>query len=265
MVATAGGIGIAGLLLTAALGYMGGKNPGEILLETLSQAQNMNQTQSVSDEQAQEFAGEDSYEIFASTVLWSNNSLWRNAFERSNIPYQEPKLVLFRGVTPSACGGASSKYGPHYCPGDATIYLDETFFDELQKRYGAQGGDVAEAYVIAHEVAHHIQNLLGTMDEVNSIRRSSPSQANAASVKLELQADCYAGIWAKSIAGRGILEVWEIQKAIDAAEAVGDDHIQEMATGRINPESWTHGSSKQRKSWFMQGYNTSDPQKCDTF
>lgn len=266
MVRTAGSISIAGILMVAALGYMGGKKPEDILMETLSQVwKQMNTTQQVSQSESPEFVGEDSYEIFTSTVLWSNNSLWKNAFERSDIPYKEPKLVLFRAATPSACGGADSKFGPHYCPTDKTIYLDETFFDELQKRYGAQGGDVAEAYVIAHEVAHHIQNLLGTMDEVNSIRRNSPSRANTASVKLELQADCYAGIWAKSIAGRGILEVWEIQEAIDAAEAVGDDHIQEMATGRINPESWTHGSSKQRKSWFMRGYENNNFEMCNTF
>lgn len=235
-------------------------------MDTLSQAQQqMVQSQQVSQEPSWEFAGKDSYEVFSSTVLGSNDELWWKAFDRSGIKYNPPRLVLFRGFTNSWCEGADSKFGPHYCPADKTIYLDETFFDELQKRYGAKGGDVAEAYVIAHEVAHHVQNELWIMDMFHKIRKNSPENANAASVKLELQADCYAGIWAASIAGKWILEKNEIFEAIDAAEAVGDDHIQELSTGHIHPESWTHGSSEQRKWWFLRGYENSNFEMCDTF
>lgn len=256
-------IGVAGLLMTAALGYMGWKDPTQIFLETLSQVSQTQQTQVI--ENSWEYEWKDSYEVFASTILWSNDALWENAFERSNIPYNPPRLVLFRWATDSACGWADSAYGPHYCPTDKTIYLDETFFDELQARYWAKWGDVAEAYVIAHEVAHHIQNELWTMNIVQDIRRNTPSQANAASVKLELQADCYAWIWASSIAWKWILEQNEISEAIDAAESVWDDRIQKAATGRINPESWTHGSSADRKKWFNIWYENANFGMCDTF
>jgi predicted metalloprotease len=189
--------------------------------------------------------------------------MWTQVFKDSGKTYREPKLILFRGGTQSGCGIATSSVGPHYCPSDESIYLDETFFDELQSRFGAQGGDVAEAYVIAHEVGHHAQNQLGIMEQAQSGR--TQSESNELSVKLELQADCFAGLWAHSIADRGVFEPNEILEAMDAAAAVGDDRIQQAVTGQINPESWTHGSSEDRKSWFSRGYETGTPASCNTF
>ncbi len=170
--------------------------------------------------------------------------------------------MLFRTATQSGCGTATSDVGPHYCPADSTIYLDETFFEELQRRFGAEGGDVAEAYVISHEVGHHVQNELGIMDD---IRSGSSGAAREDSINLELQADCFAGVWANSVSQIGVIGPGEIKEAIDAAEAVGDDRIQKSVTGQVNPETWTHGSSVQRAQWFNAGYNTGKPADCDTF
>lgn len=212
-----------------------------------------------------EFAGEDEYEVFASTVLGSNNEMWDQVFTQTSFEYNPPTLVLFRQATSSACGTATSQVGPHYCPLDETIYLDETFFDELQARFGAEGGDVAEAYVISHEVAHHAQNKLGIMDTVLSESQRNPDGANDLSIKLELQADCFAGLWANSIQHLNVLSPGEIREAMDAAQAVGDDRIQEKITGRINPENWTHGSSQQRLDWFTRGYEQGTLDACNTF
>jgi predicted metalloprotease len=173
-------------------------------------------------------------------------------------------LVLFRTATNSACGTATSQIGPHYCPLDSTIYLDETFFDELTNRLGATGGDVAEAYVIAHEVGHHVQNELGIMNRVQTQQQALPSQANELSVQLELQADCFAGLWAHSIRDIGVFETNEIREAMDAAAAVGDDRIQERTQGYVNPENWTHGSSDQRVEWFNKGYQTGELSACNS-
>lgn len=207
---------------------------------------------------SQDFEGVDDYEKFASTVLGSNNDVWRKIFLESGKTYEEPQLVLFRSATQSACGSATSEVGPHYCPVNATIYIDETFFDELQRRFMAKGGDVAEAYVLSHEVAHHVQNQLGILNK-------DGSSSNADSVKTELQADCFAGIWANSVSSLGIFEPGEINEAIDAAAAVGDDRIQKAVQGQVNPESFTHGSSAQRVSWFNTGLETGSPAKCNTF
>ncbi len=252
------------MLVLLAFNFLSG-TPTDIgsVLQQLQQPQGQQgQQQSV---QPEEFAGADQYEVFASKVLGSNNQLWSDVLGRNNISYQEPKLVLFRQATQSTCGAATSQVGPHYCPADQTIYLDETFFDELRQRFGAQGGDVAEAYVIAHEVAHHVQNELGIMEHVNGAGRQGGEAANQASIKLELQADCFAGVWANSVSKAGVLEPGEINEAIDAAAAVGDDRIQKSIEGRITPESWTHGSSAQRVQWFNTGYDSGDPSRCDTF
>jgi predicted metalloprotease len=246
-----GSISIGGIALLLLLNYLGGGDVTDVLTQ-LDDVQVQTQTASPT-----EFEGADSYEVFAATVLGSNNDLWSSVFAQNNMTYEPPTLVLFRDVTESACGGANSFVGPHYCPYDGTIYLDETFFDELQSRFGAQGGDVAEAYVIAHEVGHHVQNLLGSMDAVYR------EQSNEASIRLELQADCYAGLWAYSIRDRGVFEPGEIAEAIDAAAAVGDDRIQQSTTGRIQPENWTHGSSAERMEWFNRGYESGNPAACD--
>jgi predicted metalloprotease len=213
----------------------------------------------------QDFEGEDSYEVFASTVLGSNNDMWQSIFERNNRQYTEPKLVLFRTATQSACGTATSQVGPHYCPLDNTIYLDETFFEELQNRLGAQGGDVAEAYVIAHEVGHHIQNQLGILDTVHSQTAANTAERNELSVQVELQADCFAGLWAHSIRDAEIFLPGEINEAMDAAAAVGDDRIQEKVTGSIQPETWTHGSAEQRVNAFTRGFETGELSVCNSF
>ncbi len=211
----------------------------------------------VASPDAAKYEWNDSYEQFTATVLGSNDAFWWELLDQWSIPYQKPTLVLFRDYTSSWCGWASSAIGPHYCPTDRTIYLDETFFWELENRYGAKWGDVAEAYVLAHEVWHHVQNILWLE---NGLERT-----NENSVKTELQADCFAWFWAWSLKWEGILEPGEISEAIDAAQAVGDDRIQEAATGRVNPESWTHWSSDQRKQWFNTWFDASTLAECDTF
>jgi predicted metalloprotease len=210
-----------------------------------------------------DFEGNDGYEDFAATVLGSNNQMWSKAFEANNKTYTEPTLVLFRTSTRSACGVVTSEVGPNYCPLDQTVYLDETFFDELTNRFGAKGGDVAQAYVMSHEVGHHAQNELGIMDKVDSAAQKNPDQANALSVKLELQADCFAGLWANSLKDKQVFEPGEIEEAMDAAQAVGDDRIQEKVNGYVNPEEWTHGSAQQRRDWFTKGYNSGQLSACE--
>lgn len=254
-----GGISLTGVLLILAVNYLAGGEVTDVVPQIIEQASQGAPTQQVDNS---EFAGMDDYEVFASTVLGSNNDMWREIFARNNRTYNEPTLVLFREATRSGCGIASSQHGPHYCPLDETIYLDETFFDELTKRFGARGGDVAEAYVIAHEVAHHAQNELGIMDKMREDQARFPDRANEFSVNTELQADCFAGLWGHSIKGADVLEPNEIREAMDAAAAVGDDRIQEKVTGRVNPEAFTHGSSEQRLNAFMTGYNTGSLQAC---
>jgi len=207
---------------------------------------------------SEEFAGADTYETFTSTVLGSVNDVWKQVFVKSGKTYVEPKLVLFRSATSSGCGVATSQVGPHYCPADSTIYIDETFYDELQNKFGAKGGDVAEAYVLSHEVGHHVQYQLGVLGQ-------SSSQTYEESIAVELQADCFAGIWAHSVASLGVFEPGEINEALDAAASVGDDRIQEVVLGRSRPENWTHGSSKQRVQWFNVGYTKGSTSACNTF
>ncbi len=245
----AGGLGVGGIILLLLMNYLGGGDVGDVLGEIYSSSVPQQQFDSGA------FEGADEYEVFSSTVLGSNNDMWANIFAKNNLGYREPKLVLFRGATQGACGVSSSAVGPHYCPNDESIYLDETFFDELQTRFKAQGGDVAEAYVISHEVGHHIQNLLGTIDNVSN---------NEESINLELQADCFAGLWAHSIKDMGVFESdQEISEALDAAAAVGDDRIQQTMEGRVNPENWTHGSSQQRINAFNAGYQTGSVEQCE--
>ena len=203
---------------------------------------------------------------FVEAVLGSTETLWTDMFVGSGVAYEPASLVLFTDATSSACGGANSRVGPHYCPPDQTIYIDLDFFGELQAKFGAKGGDFAEAYVIAHEVAHHVQNVLGISDDVRQLQQQHPDDANDLSVRIELQADCLAGVWANSIYQReGVLQPGDIEEGLDAAASVGDDRIQEAIQGRVNPESWTHGSSQQRVDWFNTGYGSGDPNLCDTF
>jgi uncharacterized protein len=190
-------------------------------------------------------------------------AFWGESFSASGRDYPETKLVLFEGGTQSDCGPASSATGPFYCPADQKVYLDLAFFDDLRSRFGASGGDFAMAYVVAHEFGHHIQTVLGISQQVQDLAARDPSQRNLLSVKQELQADCLAGVWANS--AQSDLESGDIDEALSAASAVGDDRIQESTTGRIDPESWTHGSAEQRVAWFTTGYRSGNPDDCDTF
>jgi predicted metalloprotease len=245
---SAGGLGIVGVVIVVGVSLLTGADP-LALLGQLEQ-QGALQTQQGTPQNAAEFEGMDEYEQFSSAVLGSLDGYW----ERQIQNYTPATLVLFRGRTTSSCGGASSYAGPHYCPPDQTIYLDETFFEELAQKFGAQGGDVAEAYVIAHEVGHHVQNILGLLSDRESAE---------ASIETELTADCLAGAWLGSSEIRNIYEQNEIAEAIDAASAVGDDNIQRRTQGTVQPESWTHGSSAERKQAVMLGYqNSDDPSVC---
>jgi predicted metalloprotease len=207
---------------------------------------------------------------FINTVTVDLQTFWDERFSAAGRDYPETVTVLFEGRTQSGCGVASSATGPFYCPADQKIYLDTAFFDELNSRFGAPG-DFAQAYVIAHEYGHHVQDALGIMDSVASQQQSNPSAANGLSIRLELQADCMAGVWAHSIWStpdqsdvESITEA-DVREAINAAEAVGDDRIQEQATGTINRESWTHGSADQRATWFNTGFRMGTTESCDTF
>lgn len=203
---------------------------------------------------------------FVSVVLADTEDVWNEVFRKNGRTYREPKLVIFRDRVQSACGRTSAAVGPFYCPGDMTIYIDLGFYDELKSRFGAPG-DFAQAYVIAHEVGHHIQNLLGTMDKVNALQaRSSQAKANDLSVRLELQADFYAGVWARYTQEmKGVLDQDDIPEALNAARAIGDDRLQKEAQGYVVPESFTHGSSAQRMRWFKRGWDTGDLRRGDTF
>ena len=211
-----------------------------------------------------DLAAEEEMVQFVSFVLDDNQETWTRVFASQGNRYPAARLVLFRDAVESACGFAGAASGPFYCPGDQRVYLDLGFFDELRRRFGAPG-DFAQAYVIAHEIGHHVQNVLGIEPRVRRQQQRRPSDANQLSVAMELQADCFAGIWGHSTAQRSILEGGDIEEGLDAAAAIGDDRIQRMAGRSINPEAFTHGSSEQRVSWFRRGLETGDPQACDTF
>lgn len=250
------GSGLIATVVALGLGYFG-INADPALIEQLLTASGL----TPQTEQPAAFKGVDSYETFASNVIGSTDRYWKAELAGS-VDYPTPKLVLFRDATQSGCGVATSEVGPHYCPADQRIYLDETFFDVLAERFGGNKGDVAQAYVMAHEVGHHVQNVTGTMERVQSDPAYQATGSNSLSVRLELQADCYAGAWANSIRNQHVFESEsEIQEAIDAAAAVGDDRIQ-STTGPVNPETWTHGSSQQRVDSFNRGWSSGDSSAC---
>ena len=201
---------------------------------------------------------------FMSFVLDDAQQTWSTAFDQSRGKYRPAKLVLFRGGTQTGCGVGQSAMGPFYCPLDEKVYVDLDFFAELDRRFGAPG-DFAQAYVLAHEIGHHVQHILGTDQRVREIQSSNPGMANEASVRLELQADCYAGVWAHSAAQRGKLETGDVEEGLGAASAVGDDRIQQRTQGHVNVDAFTHGSARQRAEWFNRGLTSGSAQACDTF
>jgi predicted metalloprotease len=201
---------------------------------------------------------------FVSFVLDDAQETWAKVLPRYGTQYREAKLVLFRNAVSTACGNMPSAAGPFYCPRDETAYLELDFFDELHRRFGAPG-DFAQAYVLAHEIGHHVQHVVGTDTRVRQIQQTRPGVANELSVRMELQADCYAGVWAHSTQQRRLLEAGDVEEGLGAAAAVGDDRIQEQSTGTVRPESFTHGSSAQRMEWFKRGFQSGSPDACDTF
>lgn len=203
---------------------------------------------------------------FVATVLADTEDVWRAQFRQMGGTYRDPKLVLFRGSYPTACGQGQAAMGPFYCPGDRKVYIDLSFYETMKTRLGAPG-DFAQAYVIAHEVGHHVQNLMGITEKVDAMRgRASPAQHNAMSVRLELQADCLAGVWAHHAQqARQVLEQGDVEEALNAATQIGDDALQRHSQGTVVPESFTHGTSAQRVTWFKRGLQTGSLQQCDTF
>ena len=205
-------------------------------------------------------AGEEKMVQFVSFVLDTAQASWHQLLPQ----YRDARLVLFREGVQSACGAASAASGPFYCPGDQRVYVDLSFFDQLERQFAAPG-DFAQAYVLAHEIGHHVQNLMGTERAMRNAVQRNPAAGNELSVAMELQADCYAGVWGYSAARAGIIEAGDLDEGLSAAAAVGDDRLQKMSTGRVNPESFTHGSSADRRAWFRKGFDSGDPRSCDTF
>lgn len=250
-----GRFGVRGVLLLALAGgglHLMGFNPLALLQGGRTQ------TTAVTDDEASQFVND---------IVVETENVWTRIFSENNSTYPPPKLVMFSGSVTSACGYASAASGPFYCPGDRQVYLDTSFFDELSRRFGAPG-DFAAAYVIAHEVGHHIQTITGVSKQVRSAqqRASGEAEANAYQVKMELQADCYAGVWAnRAERTRDYLDDGDIEEGLRAAEAIGDDTLQKSAGRRVTPESFTHGTSAQRQRWFTAGYRNGDVSACDTF
>jgi len=209
-------------------------------------------------------SGGDQPRHFVAFVLDDTQNTWRALFAQSGQPYRNAKLVLFSGSTDTGCGFGDAATGPFYCPNDERVYIDLAFYKELAQRFGAKG-DFAEAYVIAHEIGHHVQKLLGISEQMERAGKSAQLGPTGLSVRLELQADCFAGIWAKSTSNRQILDPGDIDEALGAASAVGDDHIERQTTGTVRPETWTHGSSAQRSAWFKRGLDSGTLAGCDTF
>ena len=254
--AAIGGLGGFGIIIMIIYALLGG-NPGDIM-----QSIDPGQTQSVPYEATQE---EEELAEFVSVVLADTEVVWNDIFADLGKEYDEPKLVLFTGSVQSACGVAGASTGPFYCPGDKNVYIDLSFYNELKTQFKAPG-DFAMAYVVAHEVGHHIQNELGTIAQMDEIRgKVSKEEYNKYNVRLELQADYLAGVWANHVQGQNLLEEGDLEEALTAASAVGDDRIQMQSQGYVVPDSFTHGTSEQRKRWFYKGYEAGDLSQWDTF
>jgi hypothetical protein len=257
----AGGLGIGGVVLLLVISYFLGVDPSQLLNDSGVSTGGEPPASTPAGPPGSDPAGE-----FVKKILADTEDTWTTIFERSGQQYSKPVLVLFSDAVDSACGQAGSATGPFYCPGDQRVYLDLSFFRELDRRFGAPG-DFAQAYVIAHEVGHHVQNLLGIAGKVQAVRqRASEQQSNALSVQMELQADCLAGIWAaQANRAKHILEPGDVEEGLNAAAAVGDDRMQQASRGYVSPESFTHGSAHQRTHWFRRGLESGNLKACDTF
>ena len=258
------GLTLGGVAIVVIVGLLSGQDPMQILGQLAGQAM---QGGSVSAPQSSAPATNDEHSEFVRAVLGDTEDTWREIFQGANRQYKDPTLVLFRGGVNSACGFANSAVGPFYCPGDQRVYIDLAFFRELEQRFGA-AGDFAQAYVIAHEVGHHVQTLLGISAKVNKARQRGErvEGANGLLVRQELQADCLAGVWAYHGQQRhDWLEPGDIEEALNAANAIGDDRLQKQARGQVVPDSFTHGTSEQRVRWFKTGFDGGDVGRCDTF
>ena len=254
---------LTGLIIVGVIAYItSGGDMGAVLHAVLSSSTGTTTSQNYS----QPSAHEQQYSKLVSVVLKDTEDVWSSYLKRYGIHYRKPKLVLYRGTTHSGCGQAQNAMGPFYCPVDQKVYLDLGFFDELNRKFGAKG-DFAEAYVIAHEVAHHVQDELGILSKVHKLQRKvNKKTANKLSVKIELQADCFSGVWARLDEDKNhILEAGDIDEALHAAAQIGDDTLQKKAQGYVVPDSFTHGTSKQRKEWFYRGFQSGNIQECDTF
>ena len=256
------GIGIGTVAIALVAGWIFGINP----LTVLGLLGGGSPSPQVQQAPAGKPPATDQTARFVSTILADTEDVWRAQFKLANMTYSEPKLRLFRGSEPTACGTGQAAMGPFYCPGDQKVYIDLGFFDVMKQRLGAPG-DFAQAYVIAHEVGHHVQNLMGITGKVDAMRgRGSEAQQNALSVRLELQADCFAGVWAHDAqSARQILEQGDIEEAMNAAQQIGDDALQRKSQGTVRPESFTHGTSAQRMTWFKRGLQTGSVPQCNTF
>lgn len=256
-----GGVGIGGIVLALVVSYFTGINPMTLLgfIEQTPIAQQQAPA-------AHKPPANDESARFVSKVLASTEDVWTDTFRQNGRQYEAPKLVLFTGATPTACGTGQTAMGPFYCPGDHKVYIDLAFYRELKERFHAPG-EFAQAYVVAHEVGHHIQNLLGIADKVQHARQQAGKvEGNALSVRMELQADCLAGVWGKRTdTMKKVLEPGDLEAALTAATAIGDDRLQQQAQGRIVPESFTHGTSEQRVRWFKRGFESGDMDQCNTF
>jgi uncharacterized protein len=261
----AGGLGLGGIAVVVVIGLLLGKSPGE-MLGLVAQLDSQLPSQS-SQSQAAPAPGEDPAYEFIAAILGETEDVWTGLFASRGARYAPPRLVLFSGMVTSACGSASAAVGPFYCPADRQVYIDLEFFREMETRFGG-GGEFAEAYVIAHEVGHHIQLLTGVFQQVQEARqrREDLSGAEGLLVRQELQADCFAGVWAHHAQARhDWLEPGDIEAALNTASAIGDDRLQRQAQGTVVPDAFTHGTSAQRVRWFRTGFDTGDPDRCDTF
>jgi uncharacterized protein len=260
-----GGFSIKTIIIFAVI-YFVLKMMGIDVLQLLNDTQGGSSSSSYSQSQRTgSAASDDAMKKFVSQVLADTEDTWSGIFEANGQTYERPKLVLYSGEWSSACGEANSAVGPFYCPNDHKVYLDTDFFREMQQKFSA-GGDFADAYVIAHEVGHHVQNLIGVLPKFNAARaQMSKTQVNAMSVRVELQADCFAGIWGKFTQQKGILQSGDLEEALNAAHQIGDDALQNQAQGYVVPDSFTHGTSEQRMKWFKRGFDTGKMSACDTF